>query len=407
MLRPLLLCLLLALTGCASFPTERPGVLPRAVQPEDASPARAELNARVFDATVRHVSAAFYRPDALPAFREQAVQQRDEAIAASNESRLYARLRELLQVLDDAHTYVASPDARARQEQHRRGESSAAYGLQLQRMAEGTIVISVRADSPAAEAGVEPGWQLVDIDGQPFGDAPPTREGQPRTLRFIDNAGQERALRLTPRLLAAMPRYQLLRMDDELVYLRFDAFDRDNRDWLRQRLRELAARPPVGIVLDLRGNGGGQLPITGSIAGLFLDRREPVAVSRRGWFRWTSRVRPAREAWHGPLAVLIGPGTGSAAELLTARLRDSGRARLFGQPSAGAVIVSVGYNLPDGGLLRVGSLDITSGSGEVLDKVGVAPDVRTERDLAAVRAGHDPALDAAKAWLATQSASTP
>lgn len=414
-MRTLLLTLLLALAGCASFPTERTGVLPPALQPQAGSAERHVLNGKVYDAAVRHTAATFYRRDAVSSdFRAEAAARRDIAIAADDEATLYAALGGLLRTMDDGHTYALSPAARARLEARRHGRSSATYGLLFVEVRDHvgetapdaavhdspkhgdrrTLVLHVRGDGPAAAAGVQVGWQLLAIDGVRMRDAPPPIAGQPRRLLFVDDAGKRHALSITPREMPPLPRRQSRRLDDGIAWLRFDDFDRASRDWLRERLGEFAADPPRGVILDLRHNGGGNLGIATSVLGMVTADRPLLGRMQGRWLRWNPRARRSAHAWLGPLVLLVGPGSGSASELLAASLQESGRAPLVGETSAGAVIASVGFNLPDGGLLRVGAMHMTSPEGRVLDKTGVSPDHHVPRDWAALRAGRDPVLNA-------------
>ena len=185
-------------------------------------------------------------------------------------------------------------------------------------------------------------------------------------------------------------------MPGGIAYLRFDDFDQASEDWLGARLVDLAGtRPPAGVVLDLRDNGGGHWDVAARILARFHAQPQTLLVLHGRLSDHRIGAPPPARVYEGPLAVLVGPGTASAAELLAARLQETGRARLFGERSRGAVVGTRGINLPDGGLLRVGMWAITTGGGRALDKVGVSPDVSLPPDWAAVRAGNDPALETA------------
>lgn len=99
--------------------------------------------------------------------------------------------------------------------------------------------------------------------------------------------------------------------------------------------RALARRAPASVLLDLRGNPGGELEAAVRIVELFVARGSVVAHvdEGRGARRMLStRVAPA---WAGPLRVLVDRATASAAEVVASALRDLGRAGLVGGPSHG------------------------------------------------------------------------
>ena len=76
-------------------------------------------------------------------------------------------------------------------------------------------------------------------------------------------------------------------------------------------------------------------------------------------------------------------------------LQDHGRAKVIGRKSAGAVLGSWFYSLPDGGELQLSRLDYVAPKGRRIEGAGVEPDIEVKRTLAEVRAGRDVDLEAA------------
>jgi len=114
-----------------------------------------------------------------------------------------------------------------------------------------------------------------------------------------------------------------------------------------QRLLEATAKEPVdGLVLDLRGNGGGALDEAVRLAGFFFDQGPVVQVRD---FRGTVKKREDTDAgvlYGGPLIVLVDKFSASASEIVAAALQDHRRAVILGESSThGKGTVQTVYSL--------------------------------------------------------------
>lgn len=160
-------------------------------------------------------------------------------------------------------------------------------------------------------------------------------------------------------------------LDGGILLLAFNQFDPGDERWIAA---QIAAMPGLrGLILDLRRNGGGRDDILDKVAGLFTERRE-LLIRLEGRDTINERTRPARNgAYTGPLAVIVGPNTASAAEILAFFLAESGRALSVGERTAGAVTGGVDYKLPDGGRLTVAEYDIRTANGTRLEGNGFTP----------------------------------
>ncbi len=197
-LRLLLLACLLVLAGCNSVPYARDGELPPRVEVADGSAQRAELNARTYDAAVRHARQLFYRDTS--AFTRIAGARRASVISQPDEDSFYSALNEVLAVLDDAHSHAVTPGRRANNEEVRRDggrDAGIGYGFIGAKSGLGESVLSVLPDISASRAGILPGWQIVSVDGQPPW-MHQKREGQPAHFVFSDREGHEHERDMNP-----------------------------------------------------------------------------------------------------------------------------------------------------------------------------------------------------------------
>lgn len=186
---------------------------------------------------------------------------------------------------------------------------------------------------------------------------------------------------------------RLLRMDGGLLLLTFNQFDPGDDRWIRQAIDET---PNLrGVILDLRGNGGGRDDVLDKVAGIFSrERRVLIRLTGKRTIEEKTRGSGAN-AYTGPLAVLVGPDTASAAEILAFFLAENSRAFSIGERSAGAVTGGVDHDLPGGGRLTIAEYDIRTDNGTRLEGDGFTPRYR----VPAAKTPNDQALAKAVSLL--------
>ena len=187
------------------------------------------------------------------------------------------------------------------------------------------------------------------------------------------------------------------RGEDGLGYLKFNTFSPALMKEIRVFLREL--RTGDGLVIDLRGNPGGLILMASGLCGWLSAEEFSLGRMRMRSGLMNFDVFPQAKAFTGPVAVLIDSGSASTSEVLAAGLQEAGRARVFGETSAGAALPSAFLKLPTGDLLQYALADLTTPGGATLEGVGVTPDEPVKRSREDIAAESDPVLEAAKKWI--------
>ncbi|GBD28584.1 putative CtpA-like serine protease [bacterium HR31] len=183
-------------------------------------------------------------------------------------------------------------------------------------------------------------------------------------------------------------------LDGQVGYVRFGQFNQGSSARLSRAVGELQQQGIRGLVLDLRGNPGGFVSELNRVAELFLPRGVVVYTlesREEGRRSYVTRSGPVLDAAL-PMVVLVDDDTASAAELLSAALRDHGRAPLVGVRTAGAVLVSVTFPLPGGAGLSVAIARMLTPKGEELEGRGIQPDVEVDLTGADLDNGTDSQL---------------
>ncbi|HEX6750565.1 MAG TPA: S41 family peptidase [Longimicrobium sp.] len=322
-------------------------------------------------------------------------------------------------------------------------------GMEVRLVGGRYLVTRVEPGGPAAAAGVRPGW-VVDAVGtrtarrilELVGQVPAAKEARGRQLyawiamtgalkgppgtrlrvRFLDGADRP----VTRELALREPAGAMTEKFGNLPTLAITWDSRRVRAadgttagvirfnyWMPVVMARLNAavdslRDTDGMIVDLRGNLGGLGLMASGFAGHFLDRVDTLGVMRTRTTtlylvsnprRVDTQARPVRP-YAGPLAVLTDAMTGSTSEFFAGGLQQLGRVRVFGEPSAAAALPALAVKLPDGDVLLHAVADFTGKTGKRFEGIGVTPDLAAPPTRAALLAGHDPALDAALAWIA-------
>lgn len=386
---------------------------------------------------------------------------RPRAAEAETADELRAVIRALLGRMGESHFVLLPGDAAEALEREDGPVGEADPGLEL-RLVDGRFVVTrVRAGSKAGEEGIRPGWVLTHVDGEalseildalhgPLGDADPallalhasTRamarlrgpEGEALPLRLLD--GEDEPVELAPtRGAPAGERVQFGHLGPLQVSVT-DSVVRtppgpDSPDGLQVGVLGMSAWFPVvaapvaeavdrfreldGIVLDLRGNPGGVAALAMGVGGHFLDDGEALGEmrTRDGVLRFVTNPRRIStdgrrvSPFSGPMAILVDGLSASTSEIFAGGLQGLGRARVFGEPTAGQALPAVISTLPNGDRIMHAVADYRGPGGIRFEGRGVEPDVLASWNRGDLLSGRDPALDAALNWLATHPQTSP
>jgi C-terminal processing protease CtpA/Prc len=169
------------------------------------------------------------------------------------------------------------------------------------------------------------------------------------------------------------------------------------------------------IILDVRLNGGGSSNIGYEVIRSLVDRSVPTSRQVMRQYNPTDRARGTLMEWtelpaedlqvsagphySGPVVVLVGPATFSAAEDFLVAWKNSGRGKMIGEPSGGSTGQPLFFQLPGGGSARVCTKRDTFPDGTEWVGKGIEPDILVRPTAADVRAGKDTVLERAVAFL--------
>ena len=369
------------------------------------------------------------------------------AEAATTLPELRTVLSEMLTRLGDSHFGIVAGDAVDALDPGADAAGGDAHpGFELRVIDQQLVVSRVQFRSGAAGSGVRTGWLVERVGERPIGELlarlaeldstelPVARSaliqrvqqwllgeaGSRVDVVFRDNddnvvelslertpvAGTAVRFGNLPRLIAHVE-HELLENRSGHCYgmVRFNVWFPAISAGFEQAMDEFASC--AGVIVDLRGNPGGVAGMIMGTSGFFLDSATPLGVmtTRANQLRFMSNPRRSssdgatRTPYSGRLAILVDGQSMSTSEFFAAGMQGIGRARVFGEPTPGWALPALMVRLPTGDVLIHAIADYTGPGGVRIEGRGVVPDMVVPLTRAALRAGRDPALEAALAWL--------
>ncbi len=238
-------------------------------------------------------------------------------------------------------------------------------GMQVLEVSRGLRVVTAYDGSPARRAGIRAGDVIVAVNGDSLAGASSKKgsdkiKGPPGTevTLSVRRGRRVRVLKVARARVTVPVVASAIRMSGgvKLGVLRLSTFSAGAHAEVRDALRKLVAKGAKGIVLDLRGNGGGLVTEAQLIASAFIAKGTIVTTRGRAVETQTLRAVGSPVVPTAPVVVLVDRNTASASEIVTGALQDTGRATVVGVRTFGKGVFQTIIDLSNGG-----ALDITAG----------------------------------------------
>ena len=278
------------------------------------------------------------------------------------------------------------------------------------------FVTAVEPGSPADSGGVRPGDVIVSVDGTPpFADGiisdgvmkllygPYPQAGRVSVRLHRPATGRTWTVTLTPAFNQAPPSPgaspKLLNRD--IAYVQLTGFFPGAADLVLGMISNLANGVKLhGLILDLRGNGGGTVADPARLLGAFIHGKAwsyDCDVYGNCAATYTDSSVPLL---HLPLVVLTDRNCVSACDAFSGAVKDLRLGTLVGTRTAGIVSGPADdYLLDDGSLLGLPARHELSARHELINGIGVAPDYYLPLTAQDLSTGHDPDITKALTLL--------
>jgi carboxyl-terminal processing protease len=309
-----------------------------------------------------------------------------------------ASLKGIVESLDDPFSHYLSPKEATRFHESVSGKFDG-VGMTVEEAERGLRVMSVFDGSPAKRAGIRAGDLIVAVNGRSIAGvnsevATARIKGEPGTrvrLEVMDPKSEESRTLSVERKRIQVPIVEgrMIERDGEKIgYVRLLSFTSGAHGLLRERIDKMLEQGADGLILDLRGNGGGLLSEAVLVSSIFVEDGKIVSVRGRARPERTENAQGDAIEEDIPVVVLVDGGSASASEIVTGALRDRGRARVVGTRTFGKGLVQEVMELSNGGVLDITVANYYLPGGKTIGRQGIPPQVkakdnpRTERDEA-------------------------
>jgi carboxyl-terminal processing protease len=295
-------------------------------------------------------------------------------------------IKDLLDNLDPHSTYL-DKDEYERLQNSTSGNAGG-LGIDISINKQAIQVVTTLDDSPARLAGIQSGDQIIDINyqtiqGMDLKKVTSELRGKQGSeiIIGIARAGQSERIEFTlVRELAPKSSVRSQMLEQGIGYIRIAVFQEETSEEFKSAINQLQSEGPLqGLVLDLRNNPGGLMPISVEVADAVIDQ---------GLLLYTEgRLPDANKQYYAtygdltngaPIAVLINGGSASASEIVAGALQDQERATIIGTQSFGKGSVQSVMPLGDGRAIKLTTAHYLTPNGRFIHGQGIEPDIVVE-----------------------------
>lgn len=290
----------------------------------------------------------------------------------------------------DPHTTLLPPVQAAEMDVDNSGEFGG-LGIEIS-VKDGALTIKRPIeDTPAAKAGLLADDKIVRIEEYSTINMDVMEAvsilrgpvGEPVTI-YIMRKGLKQPLPVTiVRGLIKIDPVKVVRLYDDIVWVRIQSFNANVSDDMNQQLDELNRRKKIrGIILDLRHNPGGYLSQARYVSDKFLDKGVLISTIE-GAERKKEKYRATKEdsIVDIPMAVLINSNSASASEIVAGAIRNLNRGIIIGEKSFGKGSVQQLHPNQDGSKLKLTIAQYLTPGERSIQSVGIAPDIQLRTSI--------------------------
>jgi carboxyl-terminal processing protease len=299
---------------------------------------------------------------------------------------VYGAIRGMLRTLDP-HSSFMPPDVYREMQIETEGRFGG-LGIEITIRDDILTVVSPIEGTPAFRAGIEPGDQIVKVDGESTKDMSLVDavkklrgpEGSAVTISVLRKDFAEPKDFTLTRAVIQIKSVRWKKLPDDIGYIKLRSFQKTTSEELADALHDLDEQHVRALVLDLRNNPGGLLEQAITVSDEFLEPGKLIVYTkgRLAGQNMKGFSKNERAYITQSMVILINEGSASASEIVAGALQDLGRATVMGTQSFGKGSVQTIIPLSDGSGLRLTTAKYFTPKGREIQGKGITPDVVVE-----------------------------
>lgn len=313
--------------------------------------------------------------------------------------------RGLVKAVGDDYTVFMTGEEADQFDKDLSGNIGGGVGAEIGVRNDQPTILRVLADTPAEKAGLMPADVIIQVNdkettGWNAGEVAEAIRGDIGTTVkiVVVRDGKDREEFTITRAEITSPSVES-EVKDGIGTLTISRFDSETSGLAKAAAKKLKQQNVKGIVVDLRGNGGGYLAAAQDVAGLWLNN-EVIVSERRGDTVLEELKSTENPILAGiPTAVLVNESSASASEIVAGALQDYGAAQLIGKRTFGKGTVQKLVSIDNGAQLKVTIARWYTPKGRNITKEGIEPNQKVELTPEDANAGKDPQMDAARVFV--------
>ena len=284
----------------------------------------------------------------------------------------------IIEELDPHSKYISAKDATTANEDLK--GSFCGVGVQFTIKNDTVHVAGVIKGGPSEKVGILAGDRIISIDGEEYVGKEVTNEETMHRLKGekgtevkvqVLRRGQHTPISFTIQrgdipLKSIDATYML---NDKLGYMKISKFGETTYHEMLVALAQLSEKNFEGLVVDLRGNGGGYLAAAINMINEFLPENNLIVYTQGRMFRREDYMSDGRGSYQSlPLIVLTDETTASAAEIFSGAIQDNDRGIIIGRRTFGKGLVQQPIEFGDGSMIHLTIARYYTPSGRCIQK---------------------------------------
>jgi len=291
----------------------------------------------------------------------------------------------MVEALGDKYSHYAAP-SKSEEYTNALSQAYSGIGIYIYQAENGDAVVdSTTKNSPAEKAGLLPGDIIYSVNGEVVrGQGVDVAAGKIRGevgtyAEVCVIRGSETLSFKVVRQQIALSTVDFGSFESGEGYISISGFNDATYDDVKEALDVLEQTGHTKLILDLRGNGGGNVETALKVADLFMDEGVMSYIEdrngERSYYKTTEGRTPLK------LVVLCDGNTASAAEMMCAGIQDNEEGTIVGAKTYGKGVVQVYVTFVDGSSLNLTEYQYFSPNGNAINEQGINPDyVISEKD---------------------------